>query len=265
MCQNVLTTTERLSWWRRRLNLMSEFVPFFEELDFRRTALGDLSLRRRTEPRAGGVMVYEVKLDDAFLMSSLFTASEESLAHAGLAAIDGDALDVVVGGLGLGFTARSVLAHANVRSLVVVDLLDEVIEWHRRGLVPGGLELAADARCRLVCGDFFAMAQDDADGFDPECADRRFDAILLDVDHSPEHWLELSRGGFYTAAGFRQLARRLTPGGVFGLWSNDGPDAGLLAQLGGGVGTAWSEVVSFDNPYTGGQSACTVYFARKQS
>ena len=60
----------------------------FEELDYQVTPLGDISLRRRAEPRLGGTIVYEVKLGDEFLMSSLFTEAEIQLARLGLAALD---------------------------------------------------------------------------------------------------------------------------------------------------------------------------------
>ena len=65
---------------------------------------------------------------------------------------------MVVGGLGLGYTARAALENAAVRSLIVVDALAEVIEWHEQGLLPLGKELTGDPRCRLVHGDFFAMS-----------------------------------------------------------------------------------------------------------
>jgi spermidine synthase len=97
----------------------------FEELDYTPTPLGALSLRRRWEPKAG-VDVYEVKLGDDFLMSSLFTASEVALAHLGLAALSGDGLQVVVGGLGLGYTAQAALEHSAVASLLVVEALEPV-------------------------------------------------------------------------------------------------------------------------------------------
>ena len=87
-------------------------------------------------------------------MSSLFTASEIALADKGLAALDGDKLDVLVGGLGLGYTAQAVLAHESVADLTVVDLLEPVIRWHEEGLVPMKTELADSPRCRLVKGDF---------------------------------------------------------------------------------------------------------------
>ena len=99
----------------------------FEELDYRETPLGALSLRRRHEPLVGED-VYEVKLDDDFLMSSLFTASETALADLGIANLADSDCDIVVGGLGLGYTASAVLHHKSVRSLLVVDLLPAVIE-----------------------------------------------------------------------------------------------------------------------------------------
>src|ERR1700736_1944093 len=118
----------------------------FEELDFRPTPIGVLSLRRRRQP-SSGIDVYEIKLGDEFLMSSLFTVAEIELARLGLAALARTDLDVVVGGLGLGYTAQAVLEHSSVRSLVVVDALAEVIEWHRQGLLPLGKPLKDEPRC----------------------------------------------------------------------------------------------------------------------
>ena len=161
----------------------------FEELAYRRTPLGELILRRRTEP-ALGVEVFEVKLGDAFLMSSLFTAGEIALANLGLAGLGSGPLDVVVGGLGLGYTARAVLGHPAVRSLLVVEALRDVIDWHRRGLVPLGAGLSADRRCEFLNGDFFALV--DSPGIDSRDLGRRFHAILVDIDHSPRQVLHPS-------------------------------------------------------------------------
>src|SRR6185369_9985327 len=125
----------------------------FEELDYRPTPIGALSLRRRTELSLG-VEVFEIKLGDEFLMSSLFTASEIALADLGLAGPDTGPLDVVVGGLGLGYTARAALDHPRVRSVVVIEAIEEIIDWHRRGLVPLGAGISAEPRCDLIHGDF---------------------------------------------------------------------------------------------------------------
>src|SRR5690606_34701301 len=127
--------------------------------------------------------IFEVKLGEEHLMSTMFTASEIALGALGVKACDGDALDIIVGGLGLGYTAQAVLADPRIGELMVVEFLAPVIEWHSTGLVPLGHELTADPRCRMIEGDFFALATSST-GFDPEMPQRRFDAILVDIDHS---------------------------------------------------------------------------------
>ncbi|GAA3104158.1 spermidine synthase [Streptomyces rectiviolaceus] len=231
----------------------------FEEIDWRPTAMGDISLRRRRDPVSGDD-VYEVKLGDEFLMSSLFTAGEIALTRLGLERLPDTELDVAVGGLGLGYTARAVLDDRRVRSLTVIEALGEVIDWHERGYVPLGAALSSDPRCRLVQGDFFAMAGDGS-GLDPQEPDRRFHAILLDVDHSPRHVLHPSHAALYEPKGLRALARRLHPGGIFALWSNDPPDAEFNAVLAEVFTHTESHVVDFPNPLQGGTATNTVYVA----
>jgi spermidine synthase len=232
----------------------------FEELDWRQTPIGEISLRRRREPTLG-IDVYEIKLDDDFLMSSLFTVAEIALARLGLAELPGTDLDVVVGGLGLGYTAQAALENPEVRSLVVVETLGEVIEWHEQKLLPVGARLTSDPRCRLVHGDFFAMV-DTSLGFDPEAPGQRFHAILLDIDHTPRHVLHPSHAAFYTAAGLRRLAAHLHQDGVFALWSNDPPDEDFQAVLAEVFATSEAHVVGFHNPLQGRESTNTVYVAR---
>jgi spermidine synthase len=230
----------------------------FEELDWSPSPIGEVSLRRRREP-GSDVDIFEVKLGDEFLMSSLFTVAEIELARLALARLPGADLDVVVGGLGLGFTARAVLADERVRDLLVVDALEPVIRWHERGLVPLGPELTGDDRCRLVHGDFFAMTE--GAGFDPEAADRVFDAVLVDIDHSPRHRLVKGDAGFYDVDGSRRLAGRIRPGGVFALWSNDPPDDDYLAVLRQVFVDVAAEVVTFPNPLQDRTATNTVYLA----
>jgi spermidine synthase len=234
----------------------------FAELDWQPTPMGDISLRRRRDPRSGDD-VYEVKLGDEYLMSSLFTAGEIALARLGLAALPETGLDVAVGGLGLGYTARATLDDARVRSLIVVDALAEVIGWHKRGLVPLGPGLVEDSRCRLVHGDFFAGVGDGG-GLDPEDPDRRFHAVLLDIDHSPRQVLHPRHEALYRPDGMRALAALLRPGGVFALWSNDPPDESFGAVLADTFAESEAHVVHFDNPLQHGTAANTVYVARKE-
>jgi len=230
----------------------------FEELDWQQTDLGAISLRRRLHPTLE-IDVHEVKLGDEFLMSSLFPVAEIELARLGLAACAADELDVVVGGLGLGYTAVAALEEPRLRSLVVVEALDPVIAWHERHLLPDAASLVTDPRARLVQGDFFALAR----GTTPFGArsPRRVHAVLLDIDHTPRHVLHPSHAAFYTPEGLRAMRDHLHPDGVFALWSDDPPDDDFVALLEAEFGSAEAQVVSFANPLTGGTSANTVYVA----
>ena len=234
----------------------------FEELDYSPTPIGAISLRRR-HILALKTDVFEILLGDEHLMSSLFTASEIALADMGLAALSGDKLDVLVGGLGLGYTAQAALANDSVAQLTVVDLLEPVIRWHNEGLVPMKTELADDPRCQLVQGDFFALAASDA-GFDANMPDRQYDAILIDIDHTPERLLHGGSEGFYTPEGMRHLQRFVKAGGVVGLWSDEAPDAAITALLGQSFDEAWAEPVVFSNPLQDGVKVTqAVYLGRK--
>ena len=219
--------------------------------------MGLLTLRRRVDP-ALKAEIYEVKLGEEFLMSSAFTVAERALARLGLAAAPGERLDVLNGGLGLGYTALEALGDERVASLTVVDALGEVIGWHQRGLLPE-TALTSDPRTRLVEGDFFAMMRGEAPvgGGAPE----EFHAILLDVDHSTTHVLHPSHASLYTADGLRGLRRRLHPGGVFALWSDDPPEPGFVGALEETFETSAAEVITFPNPLTRGESTATVYVA----
>ncbi len=236
---------------------------FFQELAYCETVMGPLTLRRKEILELGGKEVFEVTLGDEFLMSSLFHDAEVALAKLGLAAVAGDELQVVVGGLGLGYTAVAALEEDRVGSLVVIDVLQEVIGWHEAGMVPLGEKLTGDARCELVCADFFAGASSDDLALDPRQPGKQWDAVLLDVDHTPEALLHERHGGFYKPDGLKQMAQHLRPGGVFAMWS----DGLLLEEFVAALESAFvdvrSEVVSFENPLQGKTSQSTVYVARR--
>ena len=234
-------------------------IARFEELDWQETRMGELTLRRRTDSDTGE-LIYEVKLGDEYLMSSLFTVAEKELARLGLAATEGDSLAILVGGLGLGYTAVTALADARVARLAVIDALPAVIGWHERGLLPVSSTLVDDARTTLVHDDFFAAMRRPAG---PDEAP--YDAILLDVDHSPRHTLDPSHADLYTAAGLGRLAAHLADRGIFALWSDDPPDADFMTVLASVFHEARAHEVTFDNRLTGGTSSNTVYVARRRS
>lgn len=229
------------------------------ELGYQMTELGELTLRRRLEPRLDNQEVFEIKLGDEYLMSSLFTEAERQLATLGLATLDGE-LDVVIGGLGLGYTAAEALKNERVGHLLVIELFEAVIDWHQAGLVPNAEVLTKDARCELRQGDFFDLART---GFDADAPERKYDAVLLDIDHSPEHFLDQSNKSLYTCEGLTSIRSQLKPGGCFALWSNDPAGDKFTAHLRDAFGSAAAHNVEFPNPYTNSISVNSVYVARR--
>lgn len=235
----------------------------FEEIDIQPSAIGEISLRRRRIPALGDRDIYEVKLGEEFLMSSMFFDAEIALADLGLAAVDGQSLDVVVGGLGLGYTAVAALKDARVDELLIVDYLDTVIRWHQQEKVPLGKEINADPRSRYVHGSFFDLAVADDSGFDTQQLGREFDAILLDIDHSPRALLHQSNASFYTVENLSLMNRQLRTGGVFALWSQDPPDAEFMQVMNAVFSNSAAHVVPFFNPFQNGEASNTIYVGVK--
>ena len=236
----------------------------FEVLDFLPTPIGDLMLRRRRMPQFGDLDIYEVKLGEDFLMTSLFHEAESQLAYKGLAAIDkSEELHIVVGGLGLGYTAHAALEDSRVGSLIVIDYLEAVIGWHEQHKVPVAKELCDDPRCRFHHADFFALAANPQAGFDPDQPNKRYDAILLDIDHTPENLLDPGNASLYSIEGLTLLREHLASDGIFAMWADGAPNTTFRERLTEVFSHAVGHTIEFDNPITGGTSVGAVYVAKR--
>lgn len=195
-------------------------ILFYEE-----TPLGILCLRRRELLSQPGTMVTEVTLNHEFLMSSYLTESERVLASCGLERVstNGDtSLNVLVGGLGLGYTAGEALKSNRVGRVEVVEYLPEVIQWLRESMIPLAETLNSDPRLSISQSDIYARLTQ------PGSAE--FDLIAIDVDHSPEDVLGPESQGFYSPEGLSAARSHLTPGGVLGVWSY-AADTPFLANM----------------------------------
>lgn len=175
------------------------------------TSLGWLCLRRRRLLSRPDLVVTEVTLDHEFLMSSHCTDSERALARCALEMHDGRELNVLVGGLGLGYTTREVLASERVARVETIEFLPQLIDWLNQDLVPLAGELKADPRMSVVEGDVYARLA--------AAPETLYDLILIDVDHSPDEHLGSANASFYTQPGLMRAREHLAPGGLLAVWS----------------------------------------------
>ncbi len=183
-----------------------------EILAYESTSLGTLCLRRRELLSRPGTTITEITLDHELLMSSYHTASERALADEALERHAGAELCVLVGGLGLGYTANQVLRSERVQRVEVIEFLPEVIGFLRDGLIPLSAELLADSRFVAHQGDVYERLAAPTNG-------SSWDLILIDVDHSPDERLGASNAFFYTEPGLEQAKQHLAPGGILAVWS----------------------------------------------
>jgi spermidine synthase len=169
------------------------------------TPHGEVALRRR-----GAVL--ELVVDGTFAMDTVDTSTEVALAQRALGG-HGDPARVLVGGLGLGMTARAVLADPRVRHVDVVELAAPLVEWARGGLVPelAGIE---GERCTLHVADVLEVLAGTAPPHGP------WDAVLLDVDNGPDFLVHDSNASLYTASGLGAARSLLRPGGLLVVWSS---------------------------------------------
>ncbi len=174
---------------------------------------GEIALRRRGD-------VVELIVNGVFAMDSAETTSEIALADAA----GGAPGRVLVGGLGLGFTAARLL-DGGARHVDVVELAQPLIEWALAGITDQLRRVAHDPRVQLHHGDVAEWLPRRPDAFD---------AILLDVDNGPGFLIHDHNARVYAADWLRTAVGRLNPGGVLVIWSEGvAPELGrTLARLG---------------------------------
>ncbi|MCW2848752.1 MAG: spermidine synthase [Marmoricola sp.] len=168
---------------------------------------GEVVLRRRVEERAADTL--ELRVNGVFVMDTRETTSEIELAGAALELVE-DPRDVVVGGLGLGYTTQRVLADHRVEQVKVVEIEEALVGWMRDGTVPHGPAVLADRRVHVVNADIMVAVAE---------ATSTYDLVLLDVDNGPGFLVYDANAGIYERAFLTSVRRILNPGGALVIWS----------------------------------------------
>jgi spermidine synthase len=172
-------------------------------------ARGEVVVRRR----ADGAL--ELRVNGVFVMDTAETASERLLARAALAATE-HPRRVLVGGLGIGFTLRELLADRRVEQVVVAEVEPAVVDWMRCGLLPGA-DLLDEPRVRVQVGDVRDVVASAPRG---GC-----DLVLLDVDNGPDFLVHDDNAAVYGAAFLTRCRDALAPGGALAVWSSTPAEA----------------------------------------
>lgn len=156
------------------------------------------------------------------LMSSRLRGSEEALALMTCDRLKTETPHLLIGGYGMGFTLRAALGRLGVSArLTVAEIMREVIDWARgpmAHLTDGCLE---DPRVELVFDDVVDMIG---------AANKRYDAILLDVDNGPDGLTRAENDRLYSTYGLTSARAALKSGGVLAIWSA-GPDERFSRRL----------------------------------
>ncbi len=182
-------------------------------IEHTQTSIGEIYLGTREKIGSPGI-VHEIQINGLLLMSSVSPVSERRLALSALEQHRGKDLRVLVGGLGLGYTAEAALSSDRVAFVKVAEKMEFVIDWMQRGLFPLSEKLAKEVESgRLE----FAQTDIYEDVLGP--AEEKYDLILIDVDHAPDDPLSLASRPFYTTEGQQMVSKHLKPGGILAVWS----------------------------------------------
>ncbi|MCM2576081.1 spermidine synthase [Streptomyces meridianus] len=175
-------------------------------VDRRDGPYGEVALRRRGEH-------FEIIANGCFLMDTCDGRSERLLVDAALDALPDGRPEpaVLIGGLGVGFSLVRAAGEPRWGRITVVEREPAVIDWHRNGPLSAMSAAAlADPRCEIVEADLVTHIGS---------ADRRYDALCLDIDNGPEWTVTEGNDNLYRPAGLAACRARLTPGGVLAVWS----------------------------------------------
>jgi spermidine synthase len=171
----------------------------------------------------GGGRHFEIISNGVFLMDTRAGESERLLVRAALERVARPA-DVLIGGLGVGFSLAEALACPLTRAVTVIEREPAVIGWHATHLRPysgGALSEGGDGRVRVERADLLAWLRATGPDAGSGAGSRaeRFDVICLDIDNGPEWTVTEGNAALYGPAGLELLAARLRPGGVLAVWS----------------------------------------------
>ncbi len=211
-------------------------------------------------PDKAGELQLSQRGDDFFisyngkeLMNSRMHGSEDLLAEFACKPVAGrPKARVLIGGLGLGYTLAAALAIMhNDAAVVVAELVPAVVQWNRNicGHLAG--HPLKDPRVDVQEQDVCILLKSEQEGFD---------AVMLDVDNSPDSMTQKSNDWLYTRNGLTKIYQSLRPKGILTVWSA-APDTTFSRRLQKSGFTVHEKTVSARGSGKGGLH--TIWVARR--
>lgn len=210
------------------------------------TPTGDWQLQRRDAH-------YEIICNGVFLMASYNRESDRQLARLALDRISADHLDILVAGLGIGYTLQAALEDSRVQRVDIVEVEPLVVEWHRRFFAPLCGSPLEDARTRVIVSDLMEVP----------LASRSYGAILLDTDNGPGWLVTPTNARIYAPEAVGRFLNALTPGGILAFWSAERAP-GFAQKLSAVVGPV-EEVEVEDEIAPGRTGSAWIYLTKSHS
>lgn len=174
-----------------------------------------LNVIERVRTPRGGIQLqqrgnhYEVISNGTFLMSTYNGESERLLVSAALENTV-DPKNILIGGLGVGFSLAEALRHEQVTSVTVIEFEETMIKWNQTHLAAFSNHALTDSRTQIIQADFLDWIYTRAD---------RFDVICLDIDNGPDWTVTDANTDLYQVNTLHVLAGLLSSNGVLAFWS----------------------------------------------
>jgi spermidine synthase len=178
----------------------------------------NIKLAEAKTPDGGNLGLFEhdgsfcIRMDGQQLMHSSVSASETLLGDVGTSHLTSEPeANILIGGLGLGFTLKKVLETARADARIqVAELIPEVIVWNREFLSGLNGKCLEDPRVKILPQDVFSLIWENQ---------VYYHAILLDVDNGPTPLIQKKNARLYSRKGLARIFESLKPFGKLAVWS----------------------------------------------
>lgn len=195
-----------------------------------------------------------IMVDRNELMSTRMSGSEAALGRMACKRLHVplERARLLIGGYGMGFTLRAVLANVGAAArITVVELVDGIVAWARRPMADVSAGCLDDPRVELRIDDVGMVIGEASAGYD---------AILLDVDNGPDGLTRAANDRLYSASGLKRSRAALKHSGILAIWSASGDPSFSRRLEQAGFDVEETKVRARDN---GKGPTHTIWFARR--